>query len=238
MKANGQHPDEAADEEPQSQRVEDTEGRLRQRRLDDIHEARRRVHVVINKVEEAKLGRDISQQDADTYIRRAVENYIREIRYPLKNTEAGKEYWESEEIGVLKIPAPSAAQLAWQHKLKHEIGHPRPGSRDTSQLPGEYTLRGNPRSLDPKTVQLKGLKSIFDAPNPITATYSLRFHIRFRGETIVTETMDKQIPRGLLLKYFDKAIDASGEIGLEADLNDEGGDAGFDLEDVDEVDLE
>jgi len=236
METNGQHPGGA--EEPQSQRVEDSEGRLRQRRLDDIHEARRRVHETINKVEEAKLGRDISKKDANSVVRRAVENYIRETRYPLKNTEAGKKYWEEYEIETLKIPAPSAAQLAWKHKLDNEIGHPRPGRHDTSTLPGEYELRGDPTALEPKVVQFKGLKSIFDAPNPIKTTYSLRFHVRFRGVQQVSKTVPKQIPRDILLKFFDVAIDASGEIGLEADLDDEDGDGGFDLEDVGEVDLE
>lgn len=226
------------DEQPAAESVNDQDGHLKQRRLSDIHEARRNVREVVNKVEEAKLTGTVSEQQANTYIRRAVENYIREIRYPLKNTEEGRKYWEKKKIGTLTINPPSPAQLAWRHKLKNEIGHPRPGRRDTSQIPGEYTLRSSPSALEPRTVSLVGLNSLFDAPNPIQTTYSLRFSVRFRDTITVRETMEKQIPQEVLMEFFDIAIDASGDIGLEADLNDEDGDAGFDIEDVDEVDLE
>jgi len=212
--------------------VDDSDGHLKQRRLNDIHEARKRVHTVINKVEEARLETRMQERKANSVVRRAVENYIREIRYPLKNTEDGQEYWDSEEIGSLKIPAPSAAQLAWQHKMRNDIGNTRPGKRDTSQLPSEYTLRSDPSALEPKTVGFSGLKSIFEAPNPITSVYSLQFHIRFRGETNVRERVSRQIPRELLLRFFDVAIDASGDVGLEATLEEDDEETSFDTEDI------
>jgi len=223
---------EEAESEPGAKGVDDTDGHLKQRRLDDIHDARRRVHDVINKVEEAQLTTKIQKRKANTYVRRAIENYIREIRYPLKNTDDGKPYWNEQEIGQLTIPAPSPAQLAWQHKMRNNIGRDRPEVRDTSSLPAEYRLRGDPSALEAKTIGFSGLKSIFEAPNPIKVSHSLRFHIRFRGEVTVTETTTRQIPRDMLFRFFDIAIDASGEVGLEATLEEQDEETSFDTDDI------
>lgn len=216
--------------------VEDEDGYLRQRRLKAIHEARERVHDAINEAEKLRVVGEVPDAKANSLVRSAVENYIREIRYPLKNTTAGTEYWTDEPIGSFQLTPPSPATLAWRHKKRNDVGH-SVRNRSKSKLPPEYSLRGNP-DLSATTVTLTGLKSLFDVPEQIVETYELKFHIRFEGTVTIEEPVSRQLPRRILHRYFDAAIEASGEIGLEASLDEAAGDRGFDVTSVEDADFD
>lgn len=215
----------------QADQVRDIEDYIKASRLEDIRDAKRNVHDVLNKTHEAKAAGEISRQEANGHVRRAIENFVREIRYPLKNTDSGQEYWDEKEVGVVTISPPSIAKIAWHHRQRNDIGGPTHQSNPT-QVPPEYDVDRQRTDLSAKAIRLTGLKSLFEAPNPIPTTFTAVFHVRFHGTVTHRMRKTQQIPLDILQKYFDMALDAAGDLDISVDLSEDAGDAGFDYRDV------
>jgi hypothetical protein len=215
----------------QADQVRDIEDYIKASRLEDIRDAKRNVHTVLNKTHEAQSAGKISRQQANGHVRRAIENFVREIRYPLKNTESGQDYWNEKDVGMVTIRPPSLPKIAWHHRNVNGIGGPSHESNPT-QLPPEYEVDKQRTDLTAKGVKLTGLKSLFEAPNPISTTFTAVFHVRFHGT--ITHRMQKtqQLPLDILQTYFDMALDAAGDLDISVDLSEDAGDAGFEYSDV------
>lgn len=86
--------------------AKDPDGYNQTQRLKSIHEARRRVIEQQQKVDQARLERNISERLGNTAIRRAVEGYILELEPLMKGdeTDVSEDYWSGVDLGKFQLP--------------------------------------------------------------------------------------------------------------------------------------
>ena len=79
---------------------------VRQRRFEEIHEARRRVIEDERSINEALATGRVDDSSARRLFQRAVDAYIRELEYLLNppDSDSENEYWHTAEVGDIQLP--------------------------------------------------------------------------------------------------------------------------------------
>lgn len=192
---------------------------IERERVSDIQKSKRKVRDDIETVELALSDGVISEKEGDLKVARAVGLHIRELKYPLINTDVGENFWQEEEIGSWRIPKPDAAMLAWRHKVQNNIGRvPPENKRNYNQLPYDYTLKSE-AEFQAREYQIEGLKEYLAVDWTTAVQHTAEFHIRFEGTQSVTTTVEHTIPRHLSMEAYSLCNEFLGELGLGLDLD-------------------
>lgn len=83
---------------------DDSEDVNRQRRLNAIHDARETVVDRRRRVDDALTYNEITEQTANTVLRREVENYIHEVEWLMDDADTSRDYWAGVELGAMVMP--------------------------------------------------------------------------------------------------------------------------------------
>ena len=117
-------------------------------RLRQIYQARRELR---DMRQEAAIHRHRRPKKALSYYRTAVESYLMELDTLFERKEEGKELWVSRHFGTVTIMPP---------KLRGQRG-------------SYHSINSRP-SPDPKHVEIRGLKTLFELESPITRTFKIK----------------------------------------------------------------
>lgn len=196
--------------------VADPEEYSQQRRLKAIHDARERVIDTRDRVEEARILQNFDNDDARKLVRRAVENYILEVEPLLTDPEIETvvDYWNGEDVqlGQMALHPPSDFNAL----LKD----------DRVFLP-----KGSSRP-EPVGVTFYGVKSILEAGRPVTATFEMTYQQKHHGIQTVSRTVGKEIPLQILENAYRTVNRFLREVDIDASLDDDAEDAGFEYDDI------
>jgi len=87
--------------------VSELDDLVRNRRFDEIHDARRQVIDDERSINEALATDSISDSQARRLYQRAVDTYVRELEYLLnspRDDDTENQYWHTERIGIIQLP--------------------------------------------------------------------------------------------------------------------------------------
>lgn len=180
------------DVELEALRDEDTSTFNTRKRLLQLHEARSRVRDIIHQISMLRVEGDFHQYDADTALRSAVESYIIETEWLMRDPTP-------EENRAEDVPDPrdKLEEHYWQNA---ELG--------SMQLPNG------------QAVGFRGLYSILEAANPITGTFEQTVTDPVSGDGIEEEQFRRQISRPILMKAFRTTNRVIAELDMDIDIAD------------------
>lgn len=181
-----------------TERVEDVDELSQRARMRELYETRRDVRERRRKIHDAQYlgGMNLSPEKAATLYRDTLGVYLREL-HPLITKiyeETGKEYWEEYELGSVEIQPPEEAD--------------GDGGRSA-----EYVVETG----GSKVWRFDGLKSIFEAPESLTAEFEVTKHEYPRGRFKTTVTASRQIPFHILDNAYTASNEFLADIGLDLD---------------------
>lgn len=91
--------------------MSDLDDLVRQRRFDEIHDARRQVIDDERVINEARATGTVSEEEAKKVFQRSVDSYIRELEYllnppadPNQDDSEPDRWWHKTEIGAMELP--------------------------------------------------------------------------------------------------------------------------------------
>jgi len=184
----------------------DVDEMIRRERIRSLFDARKRCREVRS---DSKIEYDGQETDVGNMAYRTVlESYIREAEALFSQTEDGRRYWNERDFGTVTVPLPVEASS--MNGTPYQV----PG-------PGEEYPIGVLEQPDPKTVDMIGLKSLFETDSPITATFEFPSpHPGMgRGQTYETETIKKAIPYQILDKMFARTNGYLAELGIGIEID-------------------
>lgn len=184
----------------------DVDEMIRRERIRSLFDARKRCREVRS---DSKIEFDGQETDVGNMAYRTVlESYIREAEALFSQTEDGRRYWSERDFGTVTVPLPVEASS--MNGTPYQV----PGSGE------EYPI-GVLEQPEPKTVDMIGLKSLFETDSPITATFEFPSpHPGLgRGQTYETETIKKAIPYQILDKMFARTNGYLAELGIGIEID-------------------
>lgn len=216
-----------ASDHPQTEyRINDPEELSQQQRIKELLERRRDVLDARNQSFDAELLGDVNHAEAVSFYRSRVESLIMDLwtkftsdpsatakradgagaESGTNTEEIGRQYLDREVIDEIEIPPP-----------------------DELRPTGNGGLAPGADPPDPKTVTIRGLRWFIENDGTIQVPFSAELYDP-PGEK--TEVREVAVPRETLDQALLKCIEFLDEIGVDADLTEGQGDAGFDYSDI------
>lgn len=200
------------------ERVEDPEQYSRKQRIKQIHEARERVPQTRGRATRLNLEHQIRDEDVLTAIRRAVEDYIMEVRPLLSEHENGSYYWEDCELGTIQL-APLASPPADAVPVRELDG--------TRLEMAQDALARRP----PNAVPVTGLSSITNLPNPIRRYTAAKVDPRQGAPYTVYREQRARVPEHVLMEAYAAVNDFIRDADLDLQFK-QSDDAEYDYSDL------
>lgn len=202
--------------------TEDAEAFVDKARLRSLFEARDEAAQAIRDAPLQQVQvetKGVDKQVVDKHVRAAVTAYVLECEPLLQNTAAGLDYWQSYDVGPIRLPRSPPSDTAW------EMGPDR-------------TVVGVPDGLVDEgadAIAIPGIRQYVSLPSPITIKWAgiAESPGCNRGTEDATEPSQITIPRGVSEDVF-RALNrllADLGIGLDAEAI-EDGEASYDYSDL------
>jgi len=206
-------PDEHAD-------LENTADLVERHRVEAIEDARQRVREVRLQTKPATDLGQISPASAELQIARATKAYVGELEYPLANSQIGRQYWEKADLGAIGLEPPPPEEIAWEHKLKNDIGYisPNENERAYGSMPSNYTLKDE-SAREPKHIDVVGLRTFLDLDAMLEMEHSATFRIRYHGTAEVSTAGRHPIPEHVSTAAYRAVNRFLGDIDLGIDAS-------------------
>lgn len=175
------------------------------------------------RIREHELGKtrpaDEARRIINESVRANVAAYVLEAEPLLKNTSTGLNYWQSYEVGPIRLPRRCPANVEWE-------GRP---SRTVHDVPDGLLDEGR------TTIAVPGIRHFVRLPSPLTVEWSglVQSAGLNRGTGAEQKTVDVAMPRRVSEDVF-RAINkllADLGIGLDAEAI-EDGEASYDYSDL------
>lgn len=180
------------DVEVETLRDEDVSTFNTRKRLIQLHEARSRVRDTIHQVSMHRVDGGFNQYDANTALRSAVESYVMETEWLIRNPTP-----EDDRRDETPDPRDNLEAHYWKEA---ELGR--------MELP------------DGRAIAFNGLYSILDAPNPVTGKVAERVQDPVSGSGTESQEFRRQIPRRVLMTAFRTTNRVIAELDMDIDIAD------------------
>jgi len=188
------------------------------RRIDAISKARENADKALERFGKAKEVGELTEQAAHAAMFRSVRRYVRQLEGFLTSTDRGLDYWDTAEIGTWHIQPPDPGEMAWNHKVAHDIGST---NMDTpGQMPRDYTLK-NEAEFTADPLHLTGLKSIYEIRSVREAEHTAEFHVTHHGRYTVRDSKSEVIPEPIIESYFRASHRFAADVGLDVHMKQE-----------------
>ena len=168
---------------------------VRNRRFDEIHEARRQVIDDERSINEALATGQIDDGEGRRLYQRAVDAYVRELEYLLNapNDDDRNKYWHEERVGEVRLPGDNdpvvVEGLGEYLDLPEELA-----ARVRTITQGRYYEAGE-QTVQTVTVQpsWRLLRSAFRTANKAVAALGLEIEVAEEQRTEITEGLVQEV---------------------------------------------
>lgn len=177
-----------------------------ERRLNTIYDIRDNIHELRQNFKMGLAANEISEFKFECGYRNLVDNYAMELQPLMLKCEPGKELLRNKDFGECYI-SPEIVNRGLNDDTV--IRRPRRGDVKVSSH----------HSPEPTRIELEGLESLWDLPDPLTTTIAVRqFDAGTQGETTKEIVITDQI-RARKLDEMTRSMNVFlKDVGLELDL--------------------
>lgn len=193
-------------------KIRDPEEYVNHRRLENIFDIRTEIKEERKKVKIASHSRKFTRFETLSAYRTMVESYIIETESLLRSYSPGPELLNNKNFGTVTLSVTTEQRRA-----------PGRGSNRTQQVyVGDNPSVDRewipaPEVPEPKKIDLVGLLSLVNTPDPITATYELEVPRKYRTGKTFKHTVRGQISFRTLDTMVRTVNDFLSRIGFEVD---------------------
>lgn len=173
--------------------IDDPEDYSTSQRLQHIYEAKRELREMRR---EAAAHREQQPKRALTYYRTAVESYLMELDTLFQQNDRGRQLWNNTHFGTVTIAPP-----------------------DPPKRQGDYRRIGTPSRPDPKQIEIRGLKTLFEAESPITRTFEFTTQDELVGKKTKTVTRAAYIGWTTLNAMVSETNEFVSDLGIGLDID-------------------
>lgn len=191
--------------EVQDIEISDPEDYSTSQRLKHIYEARRELRQMRREAAQHRHRRPLK---ALSFYRTAVESYLMELDTLFKTTDRGEYLWHDYDFGTVTIEPPGDFTKRMGYYIDRDY-----------QMPNNKNLKV--RSIpDPVTVELKGLKSLFETDSPIEHTFEYEGMSELSGDPAVVLTGRAYVSWRSLNEMVSETNNFVSDLGIGLDLDD------------------
>lgn len=186
-------------------------------RLRQIMRLREQVEQVRSKAREMRYSRGYSEKQEALYYRTAVESYIMDLAtlFQRSDSDTAQEYWEVHKLGEVTI-APiirvdDSNMGPAEYIVPSEGKDPQGRDKETTRYTGV-----TPKN---KSIPIRGLSSILEAPEQLSAEFQCSRKHSVYGEQTKMRTFHEPIPTQVLDNAVQLADRFRAEVGIDVDLD-------------------
>jgi len=168
---------------------------VRNRRFDEIHEARRQVIDDERSINEALATGQIGDAQGRRLYQRAVDAYVRELEYLLNapGDDTRNKYWHNERIGSVQLPGDNDAVVV--EGLGEYLDLPEELAARVRTTTRERYYEGGEQAVRTVAVQpsWRLLKSAFRTANKAVAGLGLEIEVSEEQRTEITDELMEEV---------------------------------------------
>lgn len=200
------------DTEPDHQPIDDPESYINQRRLQTLFDLRQDIYELRRKF---NLASHEDEYTAVSAYRSGVSSYFMEIESLMQKYDHSKELVQDHRFGVVTIQVPHRTSSTGRGGSGVEVHLPDAGSFDSGAWVQVAELP------DPVAIEVKGLESVIEYPDPLTYTFTVEKSQHTRSNGKYQREVKQQIPFEILDSMVREMNNFLADIGLEAELEEQ-----------------
>ena len=193
--------------DPREVEINDPDDFSTSTRLQQIYQARQELRQMRR---EAAQHRKQQPGRAVMYYRTAVESYLMELDTLFTQNDDGRELWNRKQYGTVTIAPPGSYEPAPRVAGAWRVEGIGDNNNDA------LTIESKP---NPKTVELTGLKSLFETDSPIRTKFELETTNELTGKQTVSVGAHGFVPWTSLNQMVMDANEFVSDLGIGLDID-------------------